>query len=217
MTDHKHATPSSPGHDRLDDVIEGATDEATEDMLVEVVSAIWRGFDSPTDIDALIERRATDGFLFDIDRVSAVAAETFSKKRSTEAGWPQTTDCDRLDRVFARLHVLGICALQCTGDSLRDGVRCVGEALDASGVAQDRYKGFCFFHTQDIDRALDDEGLFLAFGPIDSDSVEDEDEIAIGQTICEALREAGLEPDWNGSGAVRIGLPRFCWQRRTPA
>ncbi len=189
-------------------------DDATEDMLTEVTEAIWYGFDSPAEIDAMIEVEDEEGAGFDVQTVKAAVAETLASKRRAEAGWPETTDCDRLDRAFARLHEEGILALQCAGNTMGDGMRWVNEQLADPRTADGQYTGFCFFHSQDIDRALDGEGLQLAFGPVNSD--EEKDAVAVGQRVCHALRQAGLEPDWNGSADVRIGLPRLRWQRRTP-
>lgn len=189
-------------------------DEATEDMLADVTEAIWYGFDSPAEIDAMINQQAEDGGGFDVRAVKAFVAETLAKKRRAEAGWPETTDCDRLDRAFDRLHGQGILALQCAGSTLDDGMQWVNDQLAHESVADGQYTGFCFFHSQDIDHALDGDGLCLAFGPIDSD--EEKDAVSVGHRVCEALRHEGLETLWNGSVETRIGLPRFCWQRRTP-
>lgn len=215
MTDNKQPTRSSPIFDALDEAFDDTTDNATEDMVVEVVSAIWYGFDSPAEIDAMIVRDAEAGAGFDIDRVKAIAAETLAKKRIAETQWPQTTDCDKLDRAFARLHEQGICALHCTGDTQDDGFEAVSDALEEEGVPEDRYHGYCFYYSQDIDHALDEEGLLLAYGDIDRN--DKKACIAVGQLICEALRQEGLEVQWDGSTKQRIGLPQLRWQRRTPS
>ena len=192
----------------------GDMDDATEDMVAEVEGRIWYGFDSPGDIDALIDQRAAAGDGFDVDKVKAFALATLAKKRAAEAGWAQTTDCDKLDRVFARLQAQGICALQYAGNTADDGYEAVSDAINAEGVPEDRYMGYCFFHSQDIDQALEGKGLLLAFGYLDSDDAKDA--IPVGRTICEALRQEGFETDWNGSPKRRIGVPKLRWQRRTP-
>ncbi len=204
----KHGADEGGGGDGGDD-----TDDATDDMATDVENWLWYGYRSADEIDALIDRDAASS-AFDVDRVKAFAVETLARKRATEAGWPQTTDCDKLDRVFARLQAQGICALQCAGDTLDDGYESVRDALSEEGVPDDRYMGYCFFHSQDIDHALDGEGLTLAFGYLDSDDAKDA--IPVGRTICEALRQEGFEIDWNGSPKRRIGVPKLRWQRRTP-
>jgi hypothetical protein len=194
-----------------------ARDDATDDMAACVENWIWYGVHPAGGIDALIDEGAAAGDGFDIDEVKAFAATTLAKKRATEAGWPPTTDCDRLDRAFARLHGQGICALHCAGDTQDDGFEAVRDALDEDGVAEDRYHGYCFYVSQDIDRALDGEGLLLAFGHLDRSEAKDADHTAVGQTLCEALRHEGLAVEWNGSTKRRINLPSLRWQRRTPA
>ncbi|MDP1684143.1 hypothetical protein [Hydrogenophaga sp.] len=206
--------PCLPDGDEPGEPDEADLDDGTEDMLTDVAEAIWYGFDSPAEIDAMIDSAAEEGAGFDVQKVKAITAEALAKKRRAEAGWPETTDCDRLDRAFARLHERGILALQCAGNTLDDGMQWVNEQLADERVDDGQYIGFCFFHSQDIDRALDGEGLYLAFGPVDSD--EDKDAMAVGHKVCEALRHEGLQTPWNGSVETRIDLPGFCWQRRTP-
>ena len=191
-----------------------ATDEATDDMAAQVENWIWYGFQSADEIDALIDQGAAAGDGFDVARVKAFAVSTLAKKRTTEATWPPTTDGDKLDRAFARLNEQGICALQCAGDTLDDGYEAVSDALDADGVAQYRYHGYCFYVSQDIDRALDGEGLLLAYGDIERN--DKAVRMAVAQAICEALRQEGLAVVWNGSTTRRIQLPQLSWQRRTP-
>jgi hypothetical protein len=198
-----------PSHFTGDDI-----DDAVEDMAAEVENWIWYGYLSADEIDALIDQYAADSGAFDVDKVKALAVETLARKRAAEAGWPQTTDCDKLDRAFAHLQAQGICALQCAGNTMSDGYESVRDALNEEGVPDDRYTGYCFFHSQDIDHALDGEGLMLAFGSLESD--DDKDDIPVGQMICEALQQEGIEIDWNGSSERRIGVPKLRWQRRTP-
>lgn len=207
--------PCLPDGDEIGESDEADLDDDTEDMLTDVTEAIWHGFDSPAEIDAMIDRDAESGAGFDVQTVKAITAETLAKKRRAEAAWPQTTDCDRLDRAFDRLHEQGILALQCAGNTLDDGMEWVNEQLAHESVADGQYTGFCFFHSQDIDHALDGDGLQLAFGPVDSD--EEKDAVAVGHQVCQTLHQEGLATLWNGSADVRIGLPGFCWQRRTPA
>ena len=208
MTDAQHP-PLKANHNR-------ASDEATDDMAAQVENWIWYGFHSDDEIDALIEEGAVAGDGFDVAAVKAFAVSTFAKKRTTETTWPQTTDCDKLDRAFLRLNEQGICALHCTGDTQDDGFEAVVAALSEDGIPEDRYHGYCFYFSQDIDRALDEEGLLLAFGHLGRSEVKDSEHVAVGQLVCEALRQEGLEVAWSGSTKHRIALPRLNWQRRTP-
>lgn len=191
-------------------------DDVTDTMLGLVENWVWYGFHSVDELDAQIDGDAEDGDGFDVERVKAFAVEMLSKKRAAEAGWPQHTDCDRLDRAFDRLRAQGLCALHFpeSGYTLQHGHAAVADEIHAEGVPEDRYVGFCFYHAQDIDRALDDEGLMVAFGSVVSD--EDEDYVRIGQMVCEAFQQEGLRTGWDGTANSRIRVPGLRWQRRTP-
>ncbi|PZO13068.1 MAG: hypothetical protein DCF26_17710, partial [Burkholderiales bacterium] len=208
-------TRNSPIFDALD-ALDDPTDDAAEDLLVEVVSAIWYGFDSPQHIDALIAERAARGDPFDIDKVKTTAANEFAKKRIAEAGWPPITDCDRLDRAFVRLQQQGICALHCAGDTQEEGLESVSRVLNDEVHSGLDHHGYCFYYSQDIDNALDNKGLLLAHGHVDRSEAPDDEHVAVAEAICEALRQEGLEVVWSGSTKRRIGLPQLWWQRRTP-
>lgn len=196
--------------------IEEDADDVTDTMLGLVENWVWYGFHSVDELDAQIDGDAEDGDGFDVERVKTFAAETLSKKRAAEAEWPRRTDCDRLDKTFDRLRAQGICALHFpeSGYTLQQGHAAVADEINAEGVPEDRYVGFCFYHAQDIDRALDDEGLMVAFGSAVSD--EDEDFVRIGRMVCEALAQEGLQTEWDGTANSRIRLPGLRWQRRTP-
>lgn len=216
MTDSKQPIRSSPIFEALDEALDDSVDEATEEKLEEVVSLVWYGFESPESIDATIDEDAAGGDAFDTGKVKATAARELAKKRRAEAGWPRTTDCDRLDRAFVRLHELGICAVHLAGVTVQDGLSIVSDMLSDEDIPEDRYHGFCFYHSQDLDHALDGEDLLLAFGFVESDESPEQAQVEVGRLICEALRHEGLKVDWNGTVHERIALPQMQWQRRSP-
>jgi hypothetical protein len=127
-----------------------------------------------------------------------------------QAGWPETTDCDRLDAAFATLGTAGIVARQhfsCCGTC---GATEIHDEMDQVAKDGTDVRGYTFFHVQDTEHAVEGESLFLSYGSADQDK---DAAVAVGNEIVAALREHGLEPDWNGRHANRIGLP-LVWQRR---
>lgn len=189
-------------------------DDATDSLRGLVEAWIWYGYHPAEVIDGWIDENAAAGDGFDLAWIKAFALATMAKKRAEEAAWPEDTDCDRLDRAFARLHEQGICAVQWAGDTLSEGVEAVGERVYADGVPPGRFVGFCFFHSQDMDQALSGEGLLIAFGHVDSEAEIDIQRI--GRRVCEALEHEGLRTQWDGTENTRIALPALRWQRRTP-
>lgn len=216
MTDPHRATPPNPVSVALDEAIDRETDDDTQDMLGEVIDAVWYGFDAPQTVQSMIDERIEHGSEFDVDKVRATVVREFAKKRAAEAQWPAITDVDKLERAFVRLHEQGICALHCAGDTQEQGIDAVADVITDDDTPEDEYHGYCFYDSQDLEHALDNEGLLLAHGHVDRSEAEDAQHIAVAQAICEALRHEGIEVEWNGSKKRRINLPSFRWQRRTP-
>ncbi len=184
--------------------------DATRYILEAIQSHVWSGFDSPVAvnrvIDDLLEGDADEAFLR-----SAVGPE-FARKQAAEATWPPTTDCDRLDAAFEALNVAGIIALQNTGYEMSDGLTEVAEALHARG-SREGVQGYCFYHGQDLERAVAGEGLMLAFGSLDDDRTH---KLEVGQRIREVLERSGFTVQWNGDTETRLKLPGLDWKRRGP-
>ena len=118
------------------------------------------------------------------------------------------TDCDRLDEAFESLRTQGIVALHNAGYTMSDGHSDVAEALAARDAG--RFFGFCFYHGQDVERAVSSGELWLAFGALQED---DERKREAGQAVRGALEKAGLHVQWDGNPETRI-LVRLDWKRR---
>jgi hypothetical protein len=66
----------------------------------------------------------------DPDEVSSAIDAEFQKLSAEQANWPDVTDCDRLDIVFAALNERGVAALQNAGYMQDDGYDEVWESTD---------------------------------------------------------------------------------------
>lgn len=168
---------------------------------------VWSGFYDADDvhqvIDDILEDDADEAMLR-----SAVASE-FEKKTQAERSWPDETDCDRLDRVFDYLNTTGIIALQNAGYTMSDGLDDVGEELSRRG--RDNVKGYCFYHGQDLDRAVLGQGLMLAFGDLDDDKAG---KTEIGNLVRNAFESHGFRTEWSGDSESRINILNLDWKRR---
>lgn len=189
--------------------------ETDDYVLDQMRYRVWSGFYSAAGIREMLDDAIADDYGDDEDRDeaglrAAVDAE-LERKRQREAAWPATTDCDRLDQVFRALHEQGICALHNAGYTSSDGHGEVDDFVDQAPSG--RYHGFCFYHGQDVERAVDGGGLLLAFGDLQGD---DEASAAVGRTVAAALRKADFSIEWNGSVKTRIDLPSIDWRRRSP-
>jgi hypothetical protein len=129
-----------------------------------------------------------------------------------KTSWPAVTDCDKLDAVFAALNERNIIALQNAGNTQSDGYYDVRKEYE-SHLRQDEIIGYCFYHRQDLDQAVDCGHMYLAFGPMDPEKEETEGP-AVGAVIVEELKRAGFDVEWNGTFQQRIFIPRLDWKRR---
>jgi hypothetical protein len=179
-------------------------------ILDSIKTWVWSGFYSPEEVDEFIGDVLEDDA--DEAMLRAAVGPEFRKKAAAEASWPARTDCDRLDDAFEQLNAAGIIALHNAGVTMSDGFEDVGEALRQRGRAGVR--GYCFYHAQDVERAVDGGGLTLAFGDLDA---VDAQKAQIGREIQTVLERAGFAVQWNGNPNTRLILPRFDWKRRRPA
>lgn len=123
------------------------------------------------------------------------------------------TDCDRLDQAFAALDRAGIIALHNAGETLSDGESDIGESYRERGGKSAGISGYCFYHGQDVARAVAGQGLYLTFGDIEGDAAKG---VEIGRRIVAELAQQGLAVEWNGVSETRLFIPLFDWRRRGP-
>ena len=181
--------------------------ETNEYILNAIKTWVWSGYYSPTHVDEMIDDILED----DADEtfLRAAVGPEFVKKAAAEASWPDTTDCDRLDAAFAELNSRGIIALHNAGFTMSDGRSDVDEVLHQRG--RKGVKGYCFYHGQDIERAVAGAGLLLAFGDFADDKIK---KAEIGRAVIEALANVGFAVEWSGDPEKRLSIPTLDWKRR---
>jgi hypothetical protein len=141
----------------------------------------------------------------------ALLERELSAKDAAEADWPPEVVGDRLDRLFEGLWRAGIIALQNAGHSMSDGLDDVAEAL--APYATGKFKGYCFYHGQDVARALHEGRLLLAFGNLQNTP---DGKLWVGKLVRQAFENAGFTCEWNEDPDTRIALTGIQWQRRRP-
>lgn len=165
------------------------------------------GFYTHDDIEQMVDDIIEEDV--DADEMKSLIGPKLRAKLREERSWPAVTDCDRLDQVFYALHEQGICSLANAGYTMSDGYSDVSEAV--ADAPDGHYTGFCFYHGQDVERAIEGEGVMLAFGDLGDDAARS---VQVGQVIVDALKLAGFQADWDGTTQTRINLPVFDWKRR---
>ena len=182
------------------------------ETLREIDGLVRGGFDDRARIiELLCKEMYAPGELDEAEVVAAVDA-AFASLARDKASWPAVTDCDRLDQAFAALNARGIIALQNAGYTQSDGYGDISQSYDER-TDRDNVIGYCFYHGQDLERAVHGEGLYLAFGPIDAKN-ETTEGPRIGAMFVEQLECAGFTVQWDGTFARRIYIPALDWKRR---
>lgn len=169
---------------------------------------VWSGFNDYEDIQDLIsdllENGADERMLRD-----SVDIE-FKEKYKAEQSWPDITDFDKLDPTFQTLSNDGILCLHNAGYTMSDGHEDADTVL--SKHANGQFFGYCFYHGQDVERAVIGEGLTLAYDHIAGDVP---DKIKVATKIQQELEQAGFVLEWDGTVEKRIRLTNFDWKHRS--
>jgi hypothetical protein len=100
----------------------------------------------------------------------------------------------KLRRAFARLADDGIKAKMNHSISISNGIA----EMQRSG-----HHGYCFYHSQDSERARKEGEVWLAFG-VFARQPKDPDIVKVGRLVKKALLREGLHVVWNGSAGSRI-------------
>jgi hypothetical protein len=152
------------------------------------------------DIDAALIRREAPRLL----------REALASHAAAEAGWPETTDCDRLDAAFAALEADGVIARQnftCCGTC---GSTEIWGEIQAAADAGLPARGYAFYHVQDTESAAEGDGVYLGYGACEEGEAP---ALAVGHDIVAQLEQHGLKPHWDGSWDRKIYVP-LDWKRR---
>jgi hypothetical protein len=182
--------------------------------LEQAVTAMVRsGFYSADEIVKFFQEIAEDdpGAGLNPETVFADVARILSKVTHELAensnNWPEQTDNDRLTKAFKDLNESGIRAVENYGFEASDSGELYREIRDNA-----KWKGYCFYHNQDLVRAIIGRNLFLRFSAA-ADQPTNDDNRAIGKIVVGALRAHGLHPEWDGDPCKAI-LIQLEWQRR---
>ena len=92
---------------------------------------------------------------------------------------------------------------------MSDGITEVAEELHQRG--HEGIRGYCFYHGQDVEHALNGRGLMLAFGDFNDDKAA---KAEIGSTVQTVVESHGLTTQWNGDSETCVAIPNIDWKRR---
>ncbi|UUZ95425.1 hypothetical protein LJK87_13730 [Paenibacillus sp. P25] len=124
--------------------------------------------------------------------------------------WAHPTDFERLTEVFDILASAGIVALHRAGTTISDGLGDVRECYEELVERGKLPAGYCFYHEQDMERAIESQVLPLAFGTFRENP---EHAAKVADVIVSFLESFGLQVHWNGDIDSRMELRKFEWKK----
>ena len=182
------------------------------EILGQIEEFVRRGFETRDEIVEIFSEELYRPGELDAAEVASAVDAALAVLESEKATWPSLTDCDKLDNAFTALGARGIVGLQNAGFTQSDGYEDFRDVYE-NLPRRDKIIGYCFYHGQDLERAVKGQGLHLAFGPADPKNEEVEGP-RVGAVIIEELARAGFVAQWNGTFGHRIFVPKIDWKRR---
>lgn len=139
--------------------------------------------------------------------------EEYQKLLAESKQWINPTDTEKLIKAFDELCDQNIIALHNAGYTTSDGEYEVVEVERELRENEVESDGYCFYHEQDLARAIDpkDPSLYIAFQKVDNS--DEETTISVGNKVAEVLKNNGFEINWDGSAKRKIEIPGFKWQQ----
>ena len=187
-------------------------DPPTEQEVRDLIRLKVRGgFDTPDEVAEAVAEQFFELDERDADAVAEWVSAAFEDHLSEQVTWPAETDPDRLDATFATLQRQGVLVLQNAGTTQSDGLADAAQAYVEAGGEQSGIAGFCFYTSQDLDRAVDLGELTLSFGDADGSGPA---AVAVGQRVRAALEADGFTVRWDGTLGQRIDVLNLDWRRR---
>jgi hypothetical protein len=189
--------------------------ENEEFIYESIVNQVRMGFQSLQDIkNSIIEEINDNGFDEEISEKWAIESiqREFKQLLAESVKWVSPTDTEKLIEAFDELCEQNIIALHNAGYTTSDGeyeVVEVEKELRENGIFSD---GYCFYHEQDLARAISPENssLYIAYQKVDNS--DNNVTLEVGRKVVKILRNKGFEVEWSEDVNSKILIPNFKWQ-----
>jgi hypothetical protein len=189
------------------------TEEIKQEALEQLELDIRFGFEDSQQLFDSIKDMFYEEEDFDEDWLQQVVSQKFKQHQSNSLNWKHPTDFEKLANVFDELigeqkivclHNAGYTKSDGEGDCLQ-----TIERLNELGI---KAEGFCYYHSQDLGRAVDPEirNLYLRF---DSPTRDDSGALIVANKVVAKLKKYGFEVAWTGTVDQSIDIQSFNWQK----
>jgi len=189
------------------------TEEIKQEALEQLELDIKFGFVDEQQLLDSIRDMFYDEEDFDEDWLQQVISQKFKQHQLESLSWKHPTDFERLAKVFDEL--IGeekIVCLHNAGYTKSDGEGDCLQTIDRLSELGIKATGFCYYHSQDLGRAVDPEirNLYLRF---DSPTRNDSEALIVANKVVDKLKEYGFEVAWTGTVDQSIEIKNINWQK----
>jgi hypothetical protein len=191
---------------------EKMSQEIKDEALEQVEKDVQFGFESKEEMLESIAEMFYNVDNFDEKWLKNIIAEKFEQHIEESKSWSKPTDFDRLAKAFDELIQQKIVCLHKAGYTKQDGIDDCGEVTKEIENIGIKPIGFCFYHTQDLERAIDPKvkNILLGFGCLKQD---DKKALLIGHKIANILRQNNFDVKWNETIDQRIEIININWKK----
>ena len=164
-----------------------------------IFNQVRMGFVSISEIkENIIEEIEDNGLEKEISKKWAFEniEREFEKLCEESKSWKSPTDTERLIEAFDELCEKSIIALHNAGYSTSDGEYEVVEVERTLRENQVISDGYCFYHEQDLSRAIatQNSGLYIAYQKVNNS--DDDVTLEVGKKVVKILTDKGLQVEW---------------------
>jgi hypothetical protein len=184
-------------------------EELIEELTHEISVLINSGFYDSNEVLEIIEEQFIDEEL-SLRYVNEIISAKYDEKIDKEEKWIKPTDFDKLKSSFEKISKANIIAIHNAGYTIDEGVSDAVEVFQYLKSKNISPEGFCFYHFQDIERAIESELLSIAFG--DFEGIE-EKSLEIGKKVANILTDDGFTVNWDEDIDIRIEINPFKWEK----
>jgi hypothetical protein len=188
------------------------TEAIKQEVLEELQLEIKAGFKNEQQLFYSIRDMFYQEVDFDEEWLRQVIFTKYQQHQVESTGWKHPTDFERLAATFDELIKEKIVCLHEAGYTKSDGEGDCMETIERLANLGIKAIGFCYYHSQDLARAVDPDirNLYLGF---DSPTQDDDQALSVANLIVDKLKKNGFEVSWPGIVDQRIEIKNIDWKK----
>lgn len=180
------------------------------EALEQIELHVRMGFDDEEEIFEGLREMFFEEDDFNEEWLKGELSTYFSKHVNESKEWKHPTDFERLVKVFDQLNEEGIVSLHRAGYTRQDAEDDCFEMIDTLRSAGYLTKGYCYYHSQDLERALNSGILYLGYYSADGQENTAQEVV---ETILNKLKQEEFQVEWNGSLETRPFIKKIDWKK----